>query len=263
MKSITKSSYYILFLGVLFIASCVPYKSMLKQSYSIYNQAVTKDAQYRMEQVKLGMMDFSNSPAKADYRIALDTIKSFVRQYKDDLVKDNLYGNVLSLKAMCQYGIENYNGAVATASEAMPYLKTSSNDEKSRDFALMTAMPGLVKANQLYEKMPKSKKKVEASLYNDIAALGQSAVNDLEAGRKTVDAKHPVNEYLLNAKLGVYKNWLDTLFYTTTASSTDAEKAKKRAHEDRIMAKAKDDITALQALGSASVDSWKGMIGVD
>jgi hypothetical protein len=265
MKSISRNSIYVLFLGVLFMVGCVPYKGMLKQSYSIYNQAVTKDAQYRMTQVKNKMTDFSNSPAKADYQMALDTIKSFVGQYKDKLVTDNVYGNVLALKAMCEYGLESYDAAVATASESLPYLKSSVSNEKSRDNALMTAMPGLVKANQLYEKMPKDKKKVEMSVYNDIAALAQSALDDLEAGRKET-AEKQTNEYLLTSKLAVYKNWLDTAFYTADAKSSDAEKAQKRQREDEILAKAKGDISTLEGVvgnNSATVALWKALIGVD
>jgi len=242
----------------------VPYKGMMKQTYTIYNQAVTKDAQFRMTQVKNKATDFSNSPAQSDYKIALDTIQSFIGQYKDKLVADNVYGNVLALKSMCEYGLENYDNAAAIASQALPYLKSSTSDGTSRDNALMTAMPGLVKANQLYEKMPKDKKKVEMSKYNDIAALAKSALSDLEAGRKATDEKK-TNEYLLTSKLSVYKNWLDTAFYTADAKSSDAEKAQKRAREDEILGKAKADVTLLEGVlgtSSSTVAIWKALIGL-
>ena len=268
MKSVFKTTLFLFLAGTLFMTSCSPaYQKELKSSYKLYNQAVDAETAFRVQQLEKEMVNANSDATKAQFQAAYTSINTVIDAHKEVLGKDNLYGNVLALKSMCELNMESYTDAANTASQALTYLKNSPSADKSRDNALMTAMPGLVKANQLYEKIPKGDDKVSEGTYNNFAELAASAITDLDAGRKSTDATHPVNEYLLMSKLAVYKNWLDVVFDTVDKDSSDADKAKKRQREDELLEAASKDIDALNTLvGSkkpAVIKQWKAMIGVD
>lgn len=268
MKGLFKAPLFLLLAGIVFMSSCAPaYQKDLSNSYKLYNQAVTAETAYRVQQLEKEMVNANSDATKTEFQAAYDAINSVVTKHQADLGKDDLYGNVLALKAMSELNLAKYTDATNSASQALTYLGSSKSSKKSRDNALMTAIPGLIKANQLYTKMPTDGKKISSGAYTNLADMARSALSDLDAGRKTVDASHPVNEYLLMSKLAVYKNWLDIVYDTIDKDSTAAEKTAKRKKEDAIMADATKSIDALNAVvGSkkpALIKQWKALIGVD
>ncbi len=262
MKSIFRSTSSILLLSVLFLASCVPYKTMYKQSVTLYNQAVTTETKFRLDQVKKSVTNFNDSPAKKDFKVAYDTINSFISQYKDKLATDNLYGNALALKAMCEYGLEMNNVAPSTAEQALTYLKSSTSSDKSRDLAMMTAMPGLIMGNQLYDKLPADDKTLGTVEYKGLADMATSASESLKKGQEELkgEPKSKMNQYLVMSELAVYKNWLDAVFNTVDKTSTDAAVAQKRQREDDILKLAKGAIGKLS--DPIVAKQWKTLIGI-
>jgi hypothetical protein len=268
MKKVFKMPLFLLLAGIVFMSSCAPaYQKDLTASYKLYNQAVTAETAYRVQQLEKEMVNANSDATKTEFKAAYDAINAVIATHQADLGKDDLYGNVLALKSMSELNLEKYTDAGNSATQALTYLSSSKESQTSRDNALMTAMPGLIKAKQLSAKIPTDDKKISSGAYTNLADMAKSALTDLDAGRKTVDASNPVNEYLLMSKLAVYKNWLDIVYDTIDKDSSAAEKTEKRKREDAIMAEATKSIDALNAVVGtkkpALIKQWKALIGVD
>lgn len=258
----------ILLILLVVTSGCVSYQQLYKKNVQLYNQAVSAEAAYRLEVVEKGMVDFSNSPAKKDFQVAYDSINSFVDTYESRLREDNFLGNVLAIKAMCEYSLDKPNEAMETAKVALPLLGASASEKKSRDEALMVAMPGLVKINQLFEKKPADDQKLSEAEYLPIENLARKAVQPLQNGQKVLEGgrgKNKAYQFLLISELALYKNWLDVAF-NAVGDGSDAAIAKKRAREDEITKMAKPAFNKLEQLIGTSkpkvVEEWRNMLSL-
>jgi hypothetical protein len=118
------------------------------------------------------------------------------------LQKDQLLGNALTLQALCEWRLGDFNAALSTASAAQ---KNAGDQLFPRDRALLVALPGLIKTDQGYDGILARKP------FGDIEALlvgPKGAVVDLQAAREVADRDHPVQVYLIQAQLAAYRNFM-------------------------------------------------------
>ena len=118
------------------------------------NQAVSIETAYRVQQLE---KEITNPEPSAEARVKFEeadkSIDEFITEHEATLKTDNLYGNALALKSLSKYYLEDYSAAINNSETATTYLQNSTDNNKTRDLALMRSMSGLVLANQMYDKI--------------------------------------------------------------------------------------------------------------
>jgi len=139
--------------------------------------------------------------ARCNYARALSTLNQLENEDAQRLREDKLLGTALTLKALSQWRLGDYEGALRTAEKTQAEAQ---DQVYSRDLALLKALPGLIKAEQGYEKVTKKQpfKDVEELLVGP-----RGAVNDLRGARGCIDKDHPVQVYLIQAQLAAYRTY--------------------------------------------------------
>ncbi|HVR35807.1 MAG TPA: hypothetical protein VMS21_08145 [Methylomirabilota bacterium] len=178
----------------------------LRDAQESFNQAAAAENALRLESTT--PIDASGggtlaawSSARNGYASALLSLEKLEAADRQRLRQDGLWGTALTLKALSQWRLGHFDGALATAVEAR---ETAADQIYPRDQALLWALPGLIKTDQAYHKILRgnSLPEVEALL---IGANG--AISDIQSARKLAETDHPVHQYLLQAKLAAYRNF--------------------------------------------------------
>ncbi len=126
-------------------------------NYSTAQKQFNTASQFQMNQVfepTLGVnaenavMEFSQ--IQTNYALALNIITEIIEDNKSALTEDMLLGNAYTIKALSEWNLGETNKALATQKLAQNNL----NQLFPRDNALMSALPGLIKADQAYAKLP-------------------------------------------------------------------------------------------------------------
>ena len=204
------------------------------------------------------------NPGIALYKDAYDKVSGMVTNFKDKLIADQIYGNALSLKALCELNLSKLDAAKITATEANTYIDRSAHPDKQRDKALMAGMPGLIKANQLVSMLKGVTGKLSQNKYSDLAALAGGALTDIGIGRNAVSKTHPANSYLIQSQLVVAKSWIDGI-NKTLDNATEEEVQLAESREKGVREKAVgfiNDLTKVQGADSKMIDQWKAIIGI-
>lgn len=245
-------------------AACTPYQSALTSIRQDFNQAVEAET----DCIKTAFEASDNPDLMAcdnrAFREVQEAIDSLLAQHGDALIKDDVLWQVLALKSFAAYQAEQYTQALDAATRAVQLASNGDRDRQARDYFIAQAMPGLVKANELYMRLETIDGKVEEVDYQKAADLANSALNDIEAVVGSAAESPDAMTYLLMAKLGVYKNWLDILFDTVDRSASDADIMRKRAREDEILTKAKADLLRWEKAGAdvQLLRYWRALLGV-
>lgn len=116
------------------------------------------------------------------------------------LKSDRLYGNVLALRAMTYWRLKKYEKAAEEGRKAL----ASDIEKGSRDFALMTALQGLVANDQAHAQILASSKD-NMPLDSILAKLNTADAQFCDADR-SVPANHPVRVYLGVSALAALRN---------------------------------------------------------
>ncbi len=162
-----------------------------------------------------------------------------IRQALEDeksLQQDDLLGNALALKALCEWKLKKYGQARLTAEAAHSAFRRG-NIPSPRDQAVMIALEGFIEndlafnalgklqremdqkvggsrpssseINQLFDEMQNFYRQNIYSL--DGKAHLMEAIKIIEEAREEVSPNHPVQTYLLMSQLVCVKNWSDAL----------------------------------------------------
>jgi len=197
------------------VAGCADV-NRLREAQDAFNQAAAAENALRLD--FNGALDDSVSgtpaawsAARTGYASALLSLDKLSPADEKKLRDDGLWGTALTLKAMSQWRLGQFSKALATAAEVQA---SADSQIYPRDRAVLTALPGLIKTDQAYQKIfgaqtlsPDAK----AALRPDVEALlvgDHGAIADIQRGRDLVDAKHPVQIYLLQAQLAAYRNFM-------------------------------------------------------
>lgn len=190
---------------LIFSSGCAGYLADYRSAQDAFNAAA--EAENRQ---KLSIDNPENAAnfaeagnIRSNYALSYKQIADLLNAKRSDLEKDQLLGSALNIKALCEWKLGKYADAASTATEALTVMENEGT-VFPRDRAMLTALPGLIKADQAYYyalENPSEKS------YDDIKNLMEGAVADFNHAQKSVDLSHPVQQYLLSSRLAVYRTW--------------------------------------------------------
>ncbi len=188
------------------------------------------------------------------YRQAYAEIQKALENDKA-LASDDLLGNAMALKALCEWKLQKYGEARLTAENAQQIFQRS-EIPSSRDQAVMTALQGFIENDLAFNALGELKKELQQTnkdgslsftqvrqLFNEIQNFYRSNIFDpvgdariekaiqiIKNARNQVSPNHPIQSYLVMSQLVCIKNWSDAISDTDDfikilglgASSTNA-----------------------------------------
>lgn len=191
----------------------------LREAQDAFNQAAASDNALRFDS-KASDAAAAIIAVRSGYASALLSLEKLESSKQQAELRNNgLWGTALTLKALTQWRLGQFDKAVATADQAR---QNAGDQIYPRDQAVVTALPGLVKTDQAYDKIFRQNTtltEVEGLLIGE-----RGAVADIQRARAQTDKDHPVQVYLVQAQLAAYRNYqvaLDRLKNHATVAATD------------------------------------------
>ena len=192
---------------------------------------------------------------RSGYASALLLLNRIVSESSDKLRNDQLLGDALTLKALCEWRLGQFSNAVATVQSAQ---SAAADQLFPRDRALLRALPGLIKTDQAYQKIMERKPLTEIE---QLLVSGNGAVADLQAAREGVDRDHPVQIFLLQAQLAAYRNFTVAEFRLNNNATVPVEHpARTRAN---TQLKELDRLCKAASVGPNLVNYWQKLCALD
>ena len=165
------------------------------------------------------------STADADYRAALGILRGIGAEEEASLRADGLWVQKLTLEALCHWKLEEHEQAIAVAQQARGQADGVADQ---RDRALLIALPGLVINDQTRARIPRTPstapdraERFEA-IRDDLTDPATGAIAHLREARGAAE-DHPVDVYLIQCSLAVFKNLADAYGNLTVRGFSDAE----------------------------------------
>lgn len=223
----------------------------LREAQDAFNQGAAAENVQRLAGDSPKEALASVTAARNSYASALLSLDKLSDSDKKSLREDGLLGTALTLKALCQWRLGLYDKALTTAAEA-----TSIVPEQiyPRDRALLLALPGLIKTDQAYDKILRRQ---SFDQVKELLVGSNGAVANIQSVRDTVEQKHPVQSYLVQAQLAAYRNYMvamDTFQSHATVPENDPARvqAQKQLQELNDLLKLSGDDAQRKAL----VEYW-------
>lgn len=206
----------------------------LREAQEDFNKAAALDSRLRADPLGLNQKDESlltlGMTKNNLYASVINSLNKLTESDIQRLKADKLWGNVLTLKAMAQWRLGDFDNARKTAAEA----KQLESQLHPRDYALIQALPGFIKIDEAFSKIYLSPNqlpegKTKSKNFQEIQQLLESAVDDINKARKIVNREHPVQSYLIQAQLSAYVNLLQayTNWHETPHATPTIEEKKK------------------------------------
>ena len=193
--------------------------------------------------------------ARCGYASALLLLNRIISESSDKLRNDQLLGDALTLKALCEWRLGQFSNAVATAQSAQ---SAAADQLFPRDRALLRALPGLIKTDQAYQKIMERKPLPEIE---QLLVSGNGAVADVQAAREGVDRDHPVQVFLLQAQLAAYRNFTVAEFRLNNNATVPLD------HPARVKASTQlrelDRLCKASGAGPNLVNYWQKLCALD
>jgi hypothetical protein len=177
----------------------------LKQAQDSYNEAARIEAQVSFQEVEpAGDPLEGDVQALRNYRVALALTDEALEKYEKSLVKDQLYGTALMLKALCEWRVAalDQDADAETVRKLVNEIEIHVEEKKivlgTRDKVLLKALPGLREhALGLHAEPEKAKRLFKSSL-----ATLDNALSDVQPPED-----HPVRAYIHLAQLRTLRAW--------------------------------------------------------
>jgi hypothetical protein len=180
----------------------------LREAQDAFNQAAHSENALRFNPVPGSDAASLSAAARAGYASVLVSFDRLDPQEINRLKQDKLWGNVLTLKALSQWRLRLYPQAKKSANTA---LELPGDELHPRDRTLMTALPALIRIDQVHHFIAlREIKENEEISENDFDANIKTpllnATTILDEARKLVAPDEPVQIYLIQAQLAAYRN---------------------------------------------------------
>jgi tetratricopeptide (TPR) repeat protein len=239
------------------VSACTGYLKDYRRAQDQFNAAADADNKARLDyDLKQDEQQGSSaalSGARANYALAYKEISKLVDDNADDLKKDQLYGSALSMKALCEWRLGRFTQAVATADAAVGQLEPKASG--SRDLAVMTALPGMIRIEEGYRQALQP-----GGDYDHIKGLFTAGLKKISEARNTVDAKHPVQLYLMSAQLAGYRNW-QVAIEKMNPSTAATDRGDIRSDAGTVLGEFKKRAKEINPDESAS-EYWRMLLGL-
>lgn len=214
--------YFTTLLIILFFSSCSTLSHMDKAQ-----DEFNKGAEIENEALLNQSISLVSPPRSSDYyykRAYSEVNQALLKEGK--LKKLEIYVNAATIKALCEWKLNNYDEAKKTAKVATDYMeaKNISADDLPREFAVLHSMSALIGIEDMNEKQSSffktSPLTTEAALaeykkliHKEAAIAGniEKDLEDLESVSGRINDKHEVQTYLVMSKLSALKVWSDAL----------------------------------------------------
>ena len=232
----------------------------LREAQDSFNQAAATENALRFDTKATDASTTGLASVRSGYASALLSLEK-LENSKDrtQLRNDGLWGTALTLKALTQWRLGQFDKAIATAELA----RQSAGDQMyPRDLAVITALPGLVKTDQAYDKILRTN--TPLSDIKDLLVGDRGAVADIQNARGKVDRDHPVQVYLVQAQLAAYRNFqvaLDRRQNHATVPPNDPALANANAQVKEL-----NRLLKLQGAGDSGqklVEYWVELCALD
>ena len=191
---------------------------------------------------------------RTNYSLAHTYISKLVSNNASKLASDGLMGSALSMKALCEWRLGRYDEALITSQLALEQQRLEGG-MRGRDLAVMTALPGLVKADQAYGHSISNAVKN----YAEIKRLLDGAITDITNAQQAVDDYHPVQSYLQMAKVAVYRTWQVSI---EEKISDTAERSSERRTLRSLAKPELDRLGSLVGKDSSPFLYWSKLLGL-
>ena len=204
----------------------------LREAQDAFNQAAAADNKLKTDPLGLDITGETfvtlSVMRNSGYATAVNSLNKLTAQDIQHLKKDRLWGNVLTLKAMAQWRLGNYDEARETVDEA---ARLPEKQLHPRDRALIAALPGLIRIDEAFNKIYRQElpaQKTKEEYFKEIKDLIDSGVNEIGKARKLAHKDHPVQGYLIQAQLAGYVNLIQayTRWVGPIAIPTQSERKK-------------------------------------
>jgi hypothetical protein len=141
------------------------------------------------------------------YASALLSLDRLEAKDVERLKKDKLWGNVLALRALTEWKLGLLDRARDTAREVQ---QAGADQVHPRDRALLLALPGLIKTDEAFlalQRVPATPTPEQrAAILKNVQLLVADAGEAIDRGRGAIDPAHPVQVYLIQARLAALRN---------------------------------------------------------
>jgi hypothetical protein len=180
----------------------------LREAQDAFNQASHAENALRFNPVPNSESASLSAAARTGYASVLVSLDRLDPQEVNRLKQDKLWGNVLALKALTQWRLRLYPQAKKTADAA---LQLPGDELHPRDRTLMTALPALIRIDQVHHfiSLREIKDNEAMSKNNFDANIGTPLLNAtsiLDKAGRLVAPDEPVQIYLIQAQLAAYRN---------------------------------------------------------
>ena len=243
----TAWSWYIILVGLIYLLSgCVNISSVnhLHQAQQAFNNAASIENKSRFNYSDPVSQDNDNpivdlNIARSGYVAALEILRQMPDEERNMLIKDRLWGVKLTLEGLTLWRLGKYEEAF----KIIQLADENSDQIYSRDAALLTALPGLIKIDLAYQKILEAKEADDEEKKNVLNNVTQrlvemdntkpkiewSAVQTLREARAKVNKEHLVNSYLIQSQLSAYRNYKVAYTLISTHNSVPDNQYKLEA----------------------------------
>jgi hypothetical protein len=245
-------------------AGCVSV-NRLREAEDSFNRAATTENTLRFNSTQ-PLTSGSDAPAawsaaRNGYASALLSLEKLQPGDEKSLRQDGLWGTTLTLKALCQWRLGQFQPALDSAAEAQ---KTASDQIYPRDRAVLAALPGLIKTDQAYNKILTNGTTGNSALLVEVEALligPNGAVANVQSARGLVDRDHPVQVFLIQSQLAAYRNYVvgqDRLNNHAIVPATHAARTNANAQLKDL-----DGLVKTQTGGQELINYWARLCALD
>jgi hypothetical protein len=183
----------------------------LREAQESFNQAAALENELRFDAARqegsVQAQVAQNTTIQNGYASALLSLDKLEAKDVERLKQDKLWGNVLALKALTQWKLGLFDRARDTAREVQ---QVAADQVFPRDRALLLALPGLMKTDEAYaalQRVPaEPTPEQRASTLKNVQLLAADAGEAIDRGRGAVEATHPAQVYLIQARLAALRN---------------------------------------------------------
>jgi hypothetical protein len=247
-------------LVLLFLAAGCQTVGSLREAQDTFNRAATAENALRSDlnrPLDSGGADtlIGLGSARGGYASALLILKRITSESPDKLRNDQLLGDALTLKALCEWRLGQFSNAVATAQSAQ---SAAADPLFPRDRALLRALPGLIKTDQAYLKIMDQRPLMEIE---QLLISGSGALADLQAAREVVDGDHPVQVFLLQSQLAVYRNFTVAEFRLNNHATVPVDHPARMKANTQL--KELDRLSKASGAGPNLVNYWQKICALD
>lgn len=231
-------------LPVLILAITLPGCAMrhLDRAQKAFNEGAAIENQQRFAP----QSDVFVSPVLS-YAVAYQHVSKAVKK-RSQLSKNNLEGNALALKALCEWKLNNFQASKVSARNALQALTTLEKEtgiRMSRDETLMRALPNILVLDQVRSDLfsfhkgavnfAAAKQQYQEQVYHnaeDIEANLEEALNHLRDREPTAGISTEMETYLVLVQLAGLKTWakgIDFLRESITEDRSLSDEGRRAA----------------------------------